>query len=411
MKKETLKEYAKLIVHKGINVQKGEKYLLDCPVEQYIFANLIVEELYKSGASNVYINYIDSSIRSEYKYLSKNDLLYFPPYKINMYKTFLKEARGRIVLSSPKPSLMKDIDIELITKINKRNSKKMDFFYTPYGDNKLKWCIAAVPNKDWAKKVFPNLSPSKAIDSLWNAIFNSVSVKGDKTSLITWSKHNNNLKKRAEILNNMNLISLHFTSSNGTDLNIGLVDDYIFEGGTSFTPEGIEFDANMPTEEIFTMPHKEKINGTVYSTKPLFIYGEIIENFGLVFKDGNVSEILCDNKKHKQILKSLISADKGASSLGEVALVPYSSPINKTGILFFNTLFDENASCHIALGDSYKTNMKNSELYTEEEMKQKGSNTSIIHVDFMIGNESTKVEGLTKDNKTIIIMDNGEFVI
>ncbi len=411
MKKETLKEYANLIVHKGINVQKGEKYLLDCPVEQHIFASLIVEELYKSGASNVYINYIDSSIRSEYKYLSKKDLLYFPPYKVNMYKTFLKEARGRIVLSSPKPSLMKDIDIELISKINKRNSKKMNFFSTPYGDNKLKWCIAAVPNKDWAKKVFPNLSPSKAIESLWNAILNSVSVKGDKTSLLTWSKHNFDLKKRAEILNNMNLKSLHFTSSNGTDLSIGLVDDYIFEGGTSFTPEGIEFDANMPTEEIFTMPHKDKINGTVYSTKPLFIYGEIIENFGLIFKNGKVSEILCDDNKHKQILNTLISADKGASSLGEVALVPNSSPINKTGILFFNTLFDENASCHIALGDSYKTNMKNSELYSEEEMKQKGSNTSIIHVDFMIGNESTRVEGLTKDNKTIIIMDNGEFVI
>ena len=411
MNKRRLKEYASLIATKGINVTKGRKYIVDAPVEQHKFVALLVEQLYKLGASHVHINYTDSTSRSAYKYLKEEDLSYFPRYKKNMYKTFLKENRGRIVLSSPRPSLYDGLDIKLITKISQKNSRKMNFFSIPYGESKLEWCIACVPNTDWAKKVFPNLTPSKAQEALWDAILNSLSIKGDKTSINTWNTHNTNLKVRAEKLNNLNLKSLNFKSSNGTDLSIGLVKDYIFEGGTSFTPEGIEFDANMPTEEIFTMPHKDKINGVVYSTKPLFVYGVVIEKFGFVFKDGHVSDVICDNEEHKNVLKTLISIDKGASSLGEVALVANSSPINKTGILFFNTLFDENASCHIALGDCYKTNMKNSESYSEEELSALGANNSLIHIDFMIGNETTKVIGFTQDNKEILIMENGEFII
>lgn len=411
MNKRRLKEYVLLIVNKGINVQKGRKYLVTCPVEQHAFAALVVEELYKCGASHVHLDYSDATARSAYKYLNDKDLSYFPSYKKSMYKTFLKEQRGRIVLSSPRPSLVDGLDIEKITKASQTISKKMNFFSTPYGESKLEWCIACVPNADWAKKVFPNLSSSKAIEALWDAILNTVSVKGDKTSVDTWNIHNSNLKTRADKLNALNLKSLHFKSSNGTDLTIGLVNDYIFEGGTSFTPEGVEFDANMPTEEIFTMPHKDKINGTVYSTKPLFVYGVVIENFGFVFKNGHITEIICENEEHKKVLQKLISVDSGASSLGEVALVPNSSPINKTGILFFNTLYDENASCHIALGDCYKTNMKNSESYSDEEMSKRGANSSLIHIDFMIGDETTEVIGLNQNDEEILILKDGEFVI
>ena len=236
-------------------------------------------------------------------------------------------------------------------------------------------------------------------------------VKGDNTSIDRWIKHNHDNKVRAEKLNNLNLKSLHFTSDNGTDLEIGLVKNYIFEGGTSFTPDNVEFDANMPTEEIFTMPHNKKINGVVYSTKPLFIMGKIIENFGFKFKDGKIYEVLCENKEDKDILEFVIKSDEGASSLGEVALVANSSPINQTGILFFNTLFDENASCHIALGDSYITNLKDNEKYTKDELKELGSNNSIIHIDFMIGCSTTKVVGTTYDDNKITILENGEFVI
>lgn len=411
MKIKRLKEYAYLIAHKGINVQKGRKYILDCPVEQHKFALLLIEELYKSGASHVQVNYQDSSSKYAYTYCDIKDLSYFPRYKTSMYKTFLKEKRGRIVLTSPRPSIMDGLDINKITKVSQKSSRKYDFFSSVYGENKLEWCIAAVPNIDWAKKVFPNETPSKALEMLWDAILNTLCVKGDNTSIDRWIKHNHDNKVRAEKLNNLNLKSLHFTSDNGTDLEIGLVKDYIFEGGTSFTPDNVEFDANMPTEEIFTMPHNKKINGIVYSTKPLFIMGKIIENFGFKFKDGKIYEVLCENKEHKDILEFVIKSDEGASSLGEVALVANSSPINQTGILFFNTLFDENASCHIALGDSYITNLKNNEKYTKEELKELGSNNSIIHIDFMIGCSTTKVVGTTYDDNKITILENGEFVI
>ena len=247
------------------------------------------------------------------------------------------------------------------------------------------------------------------MSSLWDAILKVTRVNGDP--LKNWEEHNANLAEKTNKLNDLHIKTLTYKSSNGTDLTIGLVNDYIFEGGTSFTPEGVEFDANMPTEEIFTMPHKDQINGTVYATKPLFVYGVVIENFGFIFKDGHITEILCDNEEHKKVLQKLTSVDAGASSLGEVALVPNSSPINKTGILFFNTLYDENASCHIALGDCYKTNMKNSESYSDKEMSEKGANSSLIHIDFMIGNETTEVIGLNQNNEEILILKDGEFVL
>ena len=405
-----LYRYATLIALKGINAQKGRKYYIDCPVEHYKFADILAKELYKLGASYVHIEYNDSTKKYAYKYATDLDLLYFPPFEKEMYKTFEKEQYGRIVLTSPNYSLNNLSRKTIISKASKIKAKAISKYKNSYMENKLEWCIAALPSASWADLVFPKEKKEKRYSLLWDAIIKS--VRADKDDYLTlWEKHNLDLKKHADYLNVLNIDRLHITSFNGTDITISLVDDYIFEGGTSFTPAGVEFDANMPTEEIFSMPHKDKVDGICYSTKPLFLKGEVINNFGLRFKNGKVVEIICANKNHFELLNDLINTDEGSSSLGEVALVSNSSPINASNLLFFNTLFDENASCHLALGQSYSTNMKNSENYSKEEMKQRGASSSIIHVDFMIGHPTTSITAITKDGKSIPIMKSGEFVI
>ena len=284
----------------------------------------------------------------------------------------------------------------------------MNFFSTPYGESKLEWCIACVPNADWAKKVFPNLSSSKAIEALWDAILNTVSVKGDKTSVDTWNIHNSNLKTRADKLNALNLKSLHFKSSNETDLTIGLVNDYVFEGGTSFTPEGIEFDANMPTEEIFTAPDRNSGNGIIVASMPLVHDGNVIKGIRFRVENGKIVEATAD--EGEDVLRAAITIDEGASYFGELALVPYDSPISNQKILYYSTLFDENAACHIAFGEAYPC-IKGGADMSKEELAAHGLNDSLTHVDFMIGTPDMEIIGTTHDGREIPVFKNGNFAL
>ncbi len=410
MNKKLMKKYAELIVEKGINAQKGRKYFVDCPCEQYEFAALVCKMLYKKGASHVEILYNDTNVnRYAYRYSKRKDLVNFPCYEVNMYQTFAEEHYGRIILKSPNPDENVGLNAEKISYVQQEKSRVFSPFRKTYMDNETEWCIACVPNKKWAKKVFPMLSTVKAYKALWEAILKACSVDENQDAIERWNQHDANLKRRADFMNRQEFVSFHYTSENGTDFEVGLVEDYLFEGGSSKTPEGIVFHANMPSEEIFSMPHNQKAEGVLYATKPLLFNGFLVRNFGFRFHEGKVMEIFAEKEEDKKALEKLINTDENSCRLGEIALVPFSSPINKTGILFYNTLFDENASCHFALGQSYRTNMKNSARYSKEELFQKGGNFSSIHVDFMVGDKTTRIVGKTKSGKEIVLMEKGEF--
>ena len=410
MNKKRLKNYARLIVEKGINVTPGKKYYIDAPCEQYEFVALVASMLYKKGAAHVEIIYQDTNVhRASLKYSKVEDLKNFPPYEVEMFDTFQKERYGRIILKSPNPNENEGLDIKKITNVQKQRSMIFSPFRKTYMENETEWCIACVPNKKWAKKVFPSLSPKKAYEALWEAILNATYVQDDNNAIATWEEHDIALKRRASYLNEKDFVSLHYTSFNGTDFTVGLVNNYLFEGGSSLNKEGVRFHANMPSEEIFSMPHNQKAEGVLYATKPLFVNGFLINSFGFRFHEGKVIEVLTNNKEDQKVLEELISTDENASRLGEVALVSYSSPINQMGILFYNTLFDENASCHFALGQSYKTNMKDSALLSQDELYALGGNHSHIHVDFMVSDNTTKIVGTTRSGEEITLMENGEF--
>ena len=273
-------------------------------------------------------------------------------------------------------------------------------------ENKYQWCIAAVPSVEWAKKVFPNLSKKKAIDALWENILKcSRSYDGNPVS--NWKEHNATLKKRYEYLNSLNLVELRYNSSNGTNFKVGLISDALFLGGAEKSLKNITFNPNIPSEEIFTSPKKGVCEGVLYATKPLSYNGELIEDFYIVFKDGKAVE--AHAKKNEELLKQMISEDDGASFLGEVALVPYDSPINNTNLLFYNTLYDENACCHVALGHGFTNVIKDYDKYSLEELREKGVNDSRIHVDFMIGSPDLKIVGKSKDGKEHLIFINGNW--
>ncbi len=410
MNKKRIKNYASLIVNKGINVQKGKCYFIDTPCEQYEFASLVAKMLYQKGAKYVEILYHDTNVyRASMKYGKKKDLLDFPSYQIAMQKEFQDKHYGRIVLKSPNPEENKGLKLEKITSIQQVKSKTFSPFRKTYMENETEWCIACVPNKLWAKKVFPHLTTKKAYEALWDAILKASGVNEDNDPLKTMDEHDHFIKSRADFLNSHEFVSFHYTSKNGTDFTVGVVDNYLFEGGSSKNKDGFSFHANIPSEEIFSMPHNQKAEGVLYATKPLLVNGFLIQNFGFRFHEGKVIEVLAQKEEDKKALEQLIQTDENACRLGEIALVPYSSPINQTGLLFYNTLFDENASCHFALGQSYKTNMKNSESLSEDELFALGGNYSSIHVDFMVGDNTTKIVGTTKDGKEFVIMVNGEF--
>jgi len=274
--------------------------------------------------------------------------------------------------------------------------------------NKNTWCVVSIPTAAWSKKVFPHLSVEDSIEKLWNVIFKTVRVDTENP-IVSWEEHKANLKRRMDILNSLALKSLHYQNSLGTDLNIELPENHIWLGGSEFTPEGIEFIANMPTEEVFTLPKKTGVNGKVVSSMPLNYNGNLIENFSMTFKAGKIVDFGAE--KGYETLKAIIETDEGSHFLGEVALVPYDSPISNSKILFYNTLFDENASCHLALGKAYPVCMKNSEKITHDEFSVLGINESLVHVDFMIGTSDLKILGMTSDGKEIPIFRNGNFAL
>lgn len=406
MKKTVMQKYAKLIARKGINVKKGQEVIVSASLDQPEFVKMVVEECYRAGASKVTVEWSFQPItKLHYRYRSLKTLSTFEKWEIEKLEQKCETLPATIYIESDDPDGLKGIDQ---TKVSKASQAKYPIIkpYHDKMDNKYQWCIAAVPGEAWAKKVFPGERTSKAVEKLWNAILYTSRADGDDP-VKAWEEHNADLKTRFEYLNSLGIESLHYTASNGTDFTVGLIPDALFMGGSELTLDGREFNPNIPSEEVFTSPMKGNAEGIVYATRPISYRGELIENFSVRFEGGKAVEVHAE--KGEDLLKQMISMDENAAYLGECALVPFDSPIRNSEITFYNTLFDENACCHLAFGRGFENCIKDFDKYTLEECRQKGINDSLIHVDFMIGSEDLNITAHTRDGKDVAIFKDGNW--
>lgn len=406
MNKTILRKYARLIAVKGGRVQKGQDVIIAASVENPEFVQMVVEECYRCGARRVDIDWSYQPItKINMKKCSLKTLSTVEKWQEEKFKWKVEKLPVHIYLESDDPDGLCGID-------QNKNSKASQARYKiikPYREameNKYQWCIAAIPGAAWAKKVFPNETKRNAVEKLWNAILTASRVNDDP--IAAWNEHNADLAARCDYLNGLGLETLEFKASNGTDFRVGLISDALFMGGSEEAlGSGIEFNPNIPSEEVFVSPKKGIADGIVYSSKPLSYRGELIDNFSVRFENGKAVEVKAE--RGEELLKEMISMDEGAAYLGECALVPYDSPICNTGILFYNTLFDENAACHLALGAGFTNVLKDYDKYTVKECYEKGINESMIHVDFMIGTPDLSIVGITRDGKRVQIFENGNW--
>lgn len=406
MNKTRLKKYAKLIATVGVNVQKGQNVMISASLDQPEFVEMLVAECYKAGARRVYVDFSHQPLtKYAVKYCSEKTLGTLEDWQVEKWNWQADTLPAKIYLKSDDPDGLKGINQRKYAKANATLSKTIK----PIRDkmeNKYQWCIAAVPGKDWAKKVFPDMRASAAVEKLWEAILDTARVHEDP--IAEWDAHNKNLAKRCEFLNSIGIKELHYKSKNGTDFKVGMIPDGIFAaGGETLLGSDVYYNPNIPTEEVFSSPMKGEAEGIVYSSMPLSYNGQLIDNFWFKFEEGKIVDFGAECGE--EVLREMIKMDEGAPYLGEVALVPYSSPIRKSGILFYNTLFDENAACHLAIGRGFSNLLVDFEKYTEAEAHEKGINDSIIHVDFMIGTDDLDITATTRDGKEVQIFKSGEW--
>lgn len=410
MNKDLMRKYAKLAVCTGVNIQPGQLLVINAQVKDYEFVKMCAEEAYKVNAAKVLINWSYEDLNKlDYENCSMEVLCEIPDYAFDMRKYQQDNGAAFLSVSSGTPGLLKDIDPEKLRNSQMASMKK----FAPLRDytmaNHGQWSIVALPNAGWAKRVFPDDEPETAFQKLEDAILMSVRINEENDPVEEWKNHNAELRNHVDVLNEYHFDRLHFVSENGTDLYVGLVKKHLWAGGSCISTKGVEFEPNMPTEEVFSMPDKYNVNGKVVASKPLSLQGKLVENFWIEFKDGKA--VNYGAEKEAEALKTLLELDEGSSRLGEVALISYDSPISKSNILFYNTLFDENASCHLALGDSYPENIENGVELTDEEKEANHSNSSMTHVDFMFGTKDMSVVGIREDGSEVEIFRDGNFVI
>lgn len=404
-----LNDYAKLIVEVGVNIQKGQPLVVSAPIEGVEFVRMIAKHAYNLGATNVHINWRDEELtKLKYENAPMEVFKNFPKWYADAQEDFAEKGACFISISSEDPELLKEADPKKIAAYNKSSSTALKKWMDYTMNDINSWCVVSIPSKSWAKRIFPKLSDEEALSKLWDAIFKATRMNSEDP-VKAWKEHLDILGEKVSLLNKINLKSLHYTSSNGTDLLVELPKGHIWAGGGGKNSKGTYFVANMPTEEVFTMPLKSGVNGIVHSSKPLNYGGKLIDEFKLKLENGKVIEY--EAKVGKKVLKDLFDIDEGAKYLGEVALVPFDSPISNSNIVFMNTLFDENASCHFAFGKAYPTNIKDGENMTEEELEAQGVNNSLIHVDFMIGTEDLSIIGEDYQGKKIEIFKEGNWAI
>ena len=406
MKKTILRKYAKLIARVGVKIRKGQDVVIQAELDQPEFVEMLTDECYKAGARKVTVEWSHQPLQKYHvRHRSLKTLSTLDDWEVAKLEHYADTLPCRIYLISEDPDGLCGINQE-------KNAKALQARYKgikPIRDkmeNKYQWCIAAVPGVKWAKKVFPGERESRAVELLWEAILKTSRVDEDPEE--AWRKHNEDLARRCEYLNSLGIESLEYKSSNGTDLKVGMIPDALFCGGGEYAlGSGNYFNPNIPSEEVFTTPKRGEAEGIVYSTKPLSYRGELIEDFSIRFEGGRAVEVKA--KRGEELLKQMISMDEGASYLGECALVPYDSPIRNSGILFYNTLFDENAACHLALGMGFSNCLKDYEKYTLDECREKGINDSQIHEDFMIGSEDLSITAHTRDGRDVPIFKDGNW--
>lgn len=400
---------AALVVKKGVNVQKDQPVIIRARVQDADFVKKVARYAYEAGAKSVEVEWRESDLsKMAYTYESAETLSEVPQWKYDRTKHQHDGGACYINIESEQPGVMADVDGEKLNIANRAYYTKMADLMDYTMNNEGQWSIIGLPSVEWAKAVFPDLGESEAFEKLGDAIFAVTRVTEDNDPVAEWDAHDRELIGHAEKLNAYRFQKLHFTSELGTDLYVELVKDHLWAGGGCTTPAGVYFDPNMPTEECFCMPLKTGTNGIVYASKPLDYQGKLIEDFWLRFENGRVVDF--DAGKEKDALAKLLAFDEGASYLGEVALVPFDSPISQSGILFFNTLYDENAACHLALGKAYPENLRGGEKMSKEELAAHGANDSIQHEDFMIGTRETAIDGIREDGTVVPVFRNGNFV-
>lgn len=401
------RKYAKLLIRQGVNLQSGQELIIDASIEHYEFVRMLVDEAYQAGAKDVIVNYHDEYV-NKLRYMNKelDDFKTVPQYIIDLRNEYADRNAPFLSLTGDDPEGMMDVDGNKIQTYSVALHQACKPFYDGMYLGINRWCIAGVPTQLWANKVFPEESDEEAIESLWNVILKTVYCDKDDP-IEYWNEHRHNFEDRVNKLNSLNIKQLHYTNSLGTDLYVGMNEDYLFAGGGSYTNDGIYSFPNMPTEEIFTSPNKDDVEGIVYNALPLYYNGHVIDNFYISFKKGRIIDYKAE--KGHEILKSIIETDEGSHYLGEASLVPYDSPISNLHLLFYNTLYDENASCHLAIGKGFNECLRNGDKMSKEELFVHGINESMTHVDFMIGTKDLNIEATLNDGSKVFIFKDGNF--
>ena len=403
MKKSVLRAYARLIAESGVNVQKGQEVFITAGLDQPEFVAMVVEECYRRKAKKVVVDWNYQPLtRLHVRHQSLTTMSTLDNYEEARWQHYVDTIPCRIYLESDDPDGLRGVNQE---KMAKAQQKKYPIIkgYRDQIENKYQWCIAAVPGVKWAKKLFPELRASQAVEKLWEAILHTSRVDDDPVA--AWDAHNKDLKSRCDYLNGLGIRELQYRASNGTDLRVGMIPEAQFCGGGETSLQGIFFNPNIPTEECFISPKRGVAEGIVYSSKPLSYQGQLIDRFWIRFREGKAAE--WDAEENEALLTKLITMDEGSAYLGECALVPFNSPINETGILFYNTLFDENACCHLALGMGFADTIRDFEHKTLDECRALGVNDSMIHEDFMIGTADLSIDALCEDGRTVPLFRNG----
>ncbi len=407
MEQPRINEYAKLLVEVGLNVQPGQTVVIRAPLQSVDFVRLCAEAAYNAGAREVVHDWNDDAL-TRMKFLRAAEAVFdeCPAWFSDKLNTLAREKAAFLSIYADDPETLRGVDPDRIRRSAQSRGKALKEYREATMNNKARWCVASVPIPVWARKVFPN--QPDAVEALWDAIYDTLRLTGDGKAVERWREHIQRTQARCDALNAMELTSLHYRNSLGTDLTVGLPDGAIWLGGADVDADGIPFVANMPTEEIFTAPHRDRVNGTLVSSMPFSLHGNVIDRFTMTFNDGKITGIDTRRENDRILLEKAIAVDEGAAYLGEAALVPYDSPIRNLGVLFYNTLFDENAACHFAFGEAYPC-VKGAASMSKDELTALGINESITHEDFMIGTADLTVTGTARDGRKIPVFVNGNF--
>lgn len=410
MNAKMLWQYARLVVEVGINVQKGQPIMINCPVDRADFARMLVTAAYDAGAKEVHLNWRDDYCARQ-RGLKADDSVFdsVHPWEVMKRMELAKEGVGIISVAASDPENMRGVDPDRLRRANMAAGRDLKDFMRIQMSNGIPWCVVSVPIASWAKKVFPELSEDEAMERLWEEIFKAVRITEDGDAVAEWRAHCDRIEGFAARMTEYDFAELHYKNSIGTDLTVKMPENHMWLAGGDYC-KGVKFVANMPTEEVFSAPLRTGVEGTLVAAKPLVLNGNVIDGIRFTFREGRIVEIHAD--KGEETLRAEVELDEGSHYLGEIALVPYDSPISNSGILFYNTLFDENAACHFAFGEAYPACIKGGDDKEVEELKAAGINVeSNTHVDFMVGTRDLEIVGTTRDGRKIKVFENGNFAI